>query len=56
MKKIGMIGGLSWQSTVDYYRVANEDSNKLLGGCDTAEILMYSVNLAEMLGYAGKNE
>ncbi|MPM24404.1 putative racemase YgeA [bioreactor metagenome] len=56
MKKIGMIGGLSWQSTVDYYRVANEESNKLLGGCDTAEILMYSVNLAEMLGYAGNNE
>lgn len=56
MKKIGMIGGLSWQSTVDYYRVANEESNKLLGGCDTAEILMYSVNLAEMLGYAGKND
>ncbi|HWP80267.1 MAG TPA: aspartate/glutamate racemase family protein [Candidatus Acidoferrum sp.] len=56
MKKIGMIGGLSWQSTVDYYRVANEESNKLLGGCSTAEILMVSVNLAEMLDYVGRGD
>ena len=28
MKKIGLIGGLSWQSTVEYYRVINEESNR----------------------------
>ena len=32
MKKIGLIGGLSWQSTVEYYRVINEESNRRLGG------------------------
>ena len=33
MKRIGLIGGLSWQSTVDYYRIINEESAKRLGGC-----------------------
>ena len=38
MKKIGLIGGLSWQSTVEYYRVINEESNRRLGGgLDTVE-------------------
>ena len=32
MKRIGLIGGLSWQSTVDYYRIINEESAKRLGG------------------------
>lgn len=51
MKKIGLIGGLSWQSTVEYYRVINEESNRRLGGgLDTAECILYSVNLAQKLG------
>ena len=42
MKKIGLIGGLSWQSTVEYYRVINEESNRRLGGgLDTAECIFY---------------
>ena len=43
MKKIGLIGGLSWQSTVEYYRVINEESNRRLGGgLDTVECILYS--------------
>ena len=56
MKKIGMIGGLSWQSTVDYYKVANEESNRILGRNNTAEIIMYSVNLCEMIEYVELGE
>ena len=42
MKKIGLIGGLSWQSTVDYYRIINEESNKRLGAKSTVESIIYS--------------
>ncbi len=47
MKKIGLIGGLSWQSTVDYYRIINEESNKRLGGKSTVESIIYSTDLEE---------
>ena len=56
MKKIGLIGGLSWQSTVEYYRVINEESNRRLGGLGTAECILYSVNLAEKLGRMARGE
>ena len=57
MKKIGLIGGLSWQSTVEYYRVINEESNRRLGGgLDTAECILYSVNLAQKLGRMARGE
>ena len=56
MKKIGLIGGLSWQSTVEYYRIINEESNRRLGGLDTAECILYSVNLAEKLGRMTRGE
>lgn len=45
MKKIGLIGGLSWQSTVDYYRIINEESNKRLGNKSTVESITYSTDL-----------
>ena len=45
MKRIGLIGGLSWQSTVDYYRIINEESAKRLGGLNNVESIVYSVNL-----------
>ena len=49
MKTIGIIGGLSWQSTVDYYRIINETENNLLHGSSTGNVIIYSVNLEEML-------
>jgi aspartate racemase len=44
MKKIGLVGGISWTSTVDYYRMINEEVNKSLGGLQFAECIIYSVN------------
>lgn len=44
MKPIGLIGGLTYVSTIEYYRHLNEISNKKLGGVDTVEIIMHSVN------------
>lgn len=48
MKKIGLIGGMSCQSTLEYYRLLNEDVNKRLGGLNSAEIVMISLNFAEI--------
>ena len=45
MKKIGLIGGLSWQSSVEYYRIINEVSNNRLGDKATVESIMYSTDL-----------
>ncbi len=47
MKTIGLIGGTTWVSTVDYYRLINKQINKKLGGLNSANILLYSVNFAE---------
>ena len=49
MKTIGIIGGLSWQSTIDYYRIINSRENQIFGNSTTGEIIVYSVNLEEML-------
>ena len=43
MKTIGLIGGMSWESTVTYYRIINETVKEKLGGLHSAKILMYSV-------------
>ncbi|MGB5008079.1 MAG: amino acid racemase [Ferruginibacter sp.] len=48
MKTIGMIGGLTWHSTLDYYRLLNELTNKKLGGTHAATIFLYSVDFAEI--------
>ena len=56
MKKIGLIGGLSWQSTVDYYRIINEESNKRLGGAHTVESVTYSTDLPVKLNHVINNE
>jgi len=44
MKPIGLIGGLTYVSTIDYYRHLNEIANEKLAGVDTVEIIMHSVN------------
>src|SRR5260221_10170910 len=48
MKKIGLIGGVSWVSTVDYYRYINENINKALGGMNFAECIIYSFNYSDI--------
>ena len=47
MKTIGLIGGTSWVSTVEYYKLLNQLTTKRLGGINTAKILLYSLNLSE---------
>ena len=49
MKLIGLIGGMSWENTIDYYRIINEMVKKELGEWYSAEILLYSVNFEEVL-------
>jgi len=49
MKKIGLIGGVTWTSTIDYYRMINEMSNKKNGGHHTAEVIIYSVDFHNIL-------
>lgn len=44
MKKIGLLGGMSWVSTLDYYRFINEGINSQLGGHNYAECIIYSLN------------
>lgn len=70
MKTIGLIGGMSWESTVTYYEIVNEVVKERLGGLNSAKVLLYSVNFeeiekrqasgdwdecAEILGEAAKN-
>lgn len=51
MKTIGLIGGMSWESTVTYYQLINETVKKELGGLHSARILLYSVDFAEIEEY-----
>lgn len=48
MKTIGLIGGMSWESTVDYYKILNREIKKKLGEPHSAEIIMYSVDFADI--------
>ncbi|MBY9015652.1 MAG: amino acid racemase [Candidatus Lokiarchaeota archaeon] len=56
MKLIGLIGGMSWENTIDYYRLINEIVNKRLGTWNSAEILLYSVNFKEVLKLQNQNK
>ena len=55
MKTIGLIGGMSWESSLLYYRLINEEVKRRLGGLHSARLLMYSVDFApiEALQHAG---
>ncbi len=48
MKTIGLIGGMSWESTIGYYRAINEGVKEALGGFHSAKIVMVSVDFAEI--------
>ncbi|USH04128.1 aspartate/glutamate racemase family protein [Grimontia kaedaensis] len=48
MKTIGLIGGMSWESTATYYRLLNQYTREALGGHHSAKILMSSVDFAEI--------
>ncbi len=46
MRTIGLIGGMSWKSSLEYYRIINETVNELLGGYHSAKCIMYSVDFS----------
>ncbi|MBT4497728.1 MAG: aspartate/glutamate racemase family protein [Gemmatimonadetes bacterium] len=48
MKIIGLLGGMSWESTVEYYRLINEEVKLRLGGLHSARIALYSVDFEEI--------
>ncbi len=48
MKTIGLLGGTTWESTLDYYRIINQEMLKKAGNRNTAKIVMYSVNFHEV--------
>lgn len=50
MKTIGLLGGMSWESTSSYYRIINEAVRERLGGLHSAKICMYSVEFGEVQG------
>ena len=48
MKTIGLLGGMSWESTIPYYRIINEEIKNKLGGLHSAKIVLYSVEFDEI--------
>jgi len=48
MRVIGLIGGISWVSTVDYYKLINQGMNEKMGGLNFSECLIYSFNYADI--------
>ena len=48
MKTIGLIGGMSWESSLEYYRIINETTKKKLGGFHSAKSILYSVDFEEI--------
>src|SRR5258706_15414195 len=56
MKTIGLIGGITWYSSIDYYRYINELVNKRSGGDASARVILNSVNYGEIKDLTYKNE
>ena len=48
MKKIGLIGGMSWESSLVYYKIVNEQVREVLGGFHSCRCIMDSVDFAEI--------
>ena len=48
MKTIGLLGGMSWESTLPYYRIVNEVVRDQLGGLHSAKVVLWSVDFAEI--------
>lgn len=56
MKTIGLIGGMSWESTVTYYQILNETVKRQLGGLHSAKILLYSVDFAQIEEFQARGQ
>jgi aspartate racemase len=47
-RRVGLLGGMSWESTAEYYRLANELVRERLGGLHSARLVIASVDFAEI--------
>lgn len=56
MKTIGLLGGMSWESTAGYYRIINQEIKKALGGLHSAKVVLYSVDFAPIETLMQKND
>jgi aspartate racemase len=56
MKRIGVLGGMSWQSTISYYRYLNEEANARLGGNHSADLLVWSGDFAHVADYTTRRD
>lgn len=56
MQTIGLIGGMSWESSAEYYRIINEEVKNRLGGLHSAKCLLYSVDFEMIERYQAEGE
>ncbi|MCX6164674.1 MAG: amino acid racemase [Ignavibacteriae bacterium] len=56
MKTIGLLGGTGWVSTVEYYRILNEETNRRLGGSEFAKCILNSLNYGDIDRHAKTND
>jgi len=56
MKLLGLIGGMSWENTIEYYRILNKMIKSKLGGWNSAKIILYSVNFEEILSLENSDQ
>ncbi|MBI4929763.1 MAG: aspartate/glutamate racemase family protein [Bacteroidetes bacterium] len=56
MKTLGLIGGTSWVSTIDYYRYINQMVNEKLGGVSSAKLFLYSLDMEVLLKFGSAND
>jgi aspartate racemase len=56
MKTIGLIGGMSWESSLEYYRIINEEVKAKLGGLHSAKCILYSVDFEEIERYQAEGD
>ena len=55
MKTIGLIGGMSWESSLEYYRILNQTTRDRRGGLHSAKIILFSVDFADMAAMQHEN-
>jgi len=56
MKTLGLIGGTGWVSSIDYYKLINQEINKRLGGMQAARLALYSLNYGEVDAFVQKDD
>jgi len=56
LKTIGLVGGTGWVSTIEYYRIVNEEINKRIGGMEFAKCILFSLNYGEIDSLRKKND